>query len=151
MCLLWIILQILIIFFYKNLHEFKLDQIPSDSSSFNKDSSINDEKKPKDYGSINVIQDDSVSNDLIRASSSVNEKKDETSAIINEQDISTNDSNETDNLIKRPNVSLRIVDNSESGPLLLRLYNEYVKEEVIAILCSTFCVFLMQTALEVNN
>ena len=150
MCLLWIILQILIIFFYKNLHEFKIDQIPSDSSSFNRDSSINDEQKNKDYGSINVIQDDSISNDLIRASSSANEKKDETSAIINEPDISNNDNNESDKLIKRPNVSLRIVDNSESGPLLLRLYNEYVKEEVIAILCSTFCVFLMQTALEVN-
>lgn len=46
--------------------------------------------------------------------------------------------------------TIRVVDNSQTGPFLLRFYNEYIRDEVIAVYCSTFTVFFMQTVLEVN-
>lgn len=45
--------------------------------------------------------------------------------------------------------TIRVVDNSETGPFILRFYNEYVRDEVVAVYCSTFTVFFMQTVLEV--
>ncbi|CAF0984287.1 unnamed protein product [Brachionus calyciflorus] len=44
--------------------------------------------------------------------------------------------------------SIRIVDNSETDHFIIRLYNEYIREEIVAIYCSTFTVFFMQTVLE---
>ena len=149
MCLAWTILQILIFFFYKNLNEFKIDEVIANNANLNNNSPVSNDTITKDYGTINVVHDDINSEDLKNANS-INQNEDEIINVNSETDISTNKSQETEKLINRPNVSLRIVDNSESGPLLVRLYNEYVKEEVIAVLCSTFCVFLMQTALEVS-
>jgi hypothetical protein len=150
MCLAWLLLQISIVFFYKNLNEFKTDEASPISSNLNNDSSINNriENTNRNYGAINVVEDDTNENNL-NGSSSNFETNDETNAASNnEEEAIKNEYNEKDKLIENSNVSLRIVDNSESGPLLMRLYNEYVKEEVIAVFCSTFCVFLMQTALE---
>lgn len=44
--------------------------------------------------------------------------------------------------------SIRIVDNSETGHILVRLYNDYIRDEVIAVFFTAFTVIFMQTSLE---
>ncbi len=43
---------------------------------------------------------------------------------------------------------IRIVDNSETGHVLLRLYNDYIRDEVITVFFTAFTVIFMQTSLE---
>lgn len=125
MCLAWIILEILIIFFYKNLNEF--DTTNTNNIDETSPLAINNNEAIRSYDSIRVENSNSVE-------SITNE--DEQSKLINSQ--------KSESYKK-----IRIVDNSETGPLLVRLYNEYVREEIVAVMATTFSVFLMQTSLEV--
>lgn len=105
MAVLWAILQILVVFFYKNLHEF------------NQTNEVNE--------NTGLLVNQSVSN----LSESGHDKHNLSSSLYE---------------------SIRIVDNSETGPLIIRLYNEYIRDEVVAVYSSTFTVFFMQTTLEVT-
>ena len=95
----WSLLQILVLFFYKNLHEF------------NKDPAI-----------IQDRQDISERTNLINNSIQSNANTYQS--------------------------SVHIVDNSETGPFLLRLYNNYIRDEVVAVFFTAFSVIFMQTSLE---
>ena len=103
MAILWILLQIIIIFFYKNLNEFNQPTLTN----------VNEESGP---------------------------------LIVN---ISTNyDSITNNNQINNEHNSINLVDNSESGSFLLRMYNLYIREEVVVVYTASFIVFFMQTTLE---
>ena len=142
MCLAWVILQIAILFFYKNLHEFVNNETLETNPSTSGHISINNQNINANYGTLSPAQNEMATLQL---------NNDSSDAIRNlDEDNEMNHDSENERLIKNANkISLKIVDNSESGPFLVRLYNEYIREEVVAVLCSTFCVFLMQTALEV--
>jgi hypothetical protein len=102
MTILWILLQIIIIFFYKNLNEFNQPT-----------TNANEESGP---------------------------------LIVN---ISTNyDSIANNSQINNEHNSINLVDNSESGSFLLRMYNLYIREEVVVVYTASFIVFFMQTTLE---
>lgn len=102
MAILWILLQIIIIFFYKNLNEFNQPT-----------ANVNEESEP---------------------------------LIVN---ISTNyDSIANNSQINNEHNSINLVDNSESGSFLLRMYNLYIREEVVVVYTASFIVFFMQTTLE---
>ncbi len=104
----WIFLQILVLIFYKNLHEFN-----------------------NDSATISDSQDISERTHLINSTN---------------QDSQIQTQNVSD--IKEYQSSIRIVDNSETGPYILRLYNDYVRDEVVAVFFTAFAVIFMQTSLE---
>ena len=95
MAIAWILLQIIIILFYKNLNEFNQLTVTEETERLITNNSSN-------YDSI------------------------------------------TDN---EPN-SVNLVDNSESGSFLSRMYNLYIREEVVVVYTASFIVFFMQTTLE---
>jgi len=123
MAAVWVLLEIVCILFYKNLNEF--DEMASTQSINNVD-----RERVGDYETFNSNQTNS------HAIESVSEI-DERTSLIN-----------SNRALKRTDEHLRIVDNSQTGPLIVRLYNDYIKEEVVAVLAATFTVFFMQTALE---
>ena len=147
MCAAWVVLQITVLFFYKNLNDFDVNITPV----LNINQSVSEampisrtENANTSYGSTtsNTHESNEVNHDRLNEIAVVGVDEETSRHIIGHK--------ETDTLITRsPSVKLKIVDNSESGPFLVRIYNEYIKEEVVAVLSSTFCVFLMQTALEV--
>ena len=106
----WTLLQIFIIFFFKNLNEFtERTQI---SSADETASLIANRATTTNYDSVNDIQ---------------------TVAAENEN-----------NAANRVN----LVDNLESGSFWLRLYEQHIREEVVAVYAACFIVFFMQTTLE---
>lgn len=113
MAISWFILQILTVFFYKNLHEF-------DAS----------DAQPRTLEIVNE-----------RTQLTVNTSESTYSSI---GDSSTEETR--GGIINSPPV--RIIDNSETGHFVVRLYDEYIRDDVVAVLCSTFTVFFMQTCLE---
>lgn len=120
MCCSWIIVQILVIFFYKNLPEFKnpdteptvYQKTPNESTPMMKENSN------KFYRSI--------SDSEIDKSKSIEENDEDFSKI---------------NFVSKPN----------DITLSKRLFDEYIREEVVAVLCSTFCVFVMLTTFNVRK
>jgi hypothetical protein len=52
-------------------------------------------------------------------------------------------------LIDSQSIRIHVVDNANTGHWLRRWYEEYVREEVIAVLLITFTSFFIQTSLEV--
>lgn len=136
MAILWTILQILVIFFYKNLHEFNQSPLAI----------RNDTQQEPYYDSIARIDErnESLSNQKDREINSKEES--EKTSLLGSRSIRK----ENKNLSSSTSYdTIRIVDNSETGPLVIRLYNEYIRHEVVAVYSSTFTVFFMQTALEV--
>jgi MFS transporter, ceroid-lipofuscinosis neuronal protein 7 len=108
LALIWLLIEILTTFFYKNLKEFSQnDERPNEHTPINK----SDEDAENNYGSSNEIN--------------------------NKSSLSSSQTSE-----------IRIIDNSETIPIWLKLYDEYVKEEVIAVFAATFSAFFMQTCVE---
>ena len=120
MCCSWIIVQILVIFFYKNLPEFKnLDTEPTVyQKTPNESTPMMKENSNKFYRSI--------SDSEIDKSKSIEENDEDFSKI---------------NFVSTPN----------DITLSKRLFDEYIREEVVAVLCSTFCVFVMLTTFNVRK
>jgi hypothetical protein len=150
----WVILEISIVFFYKNLHEFKTQQqndavtesermpisINSSNTNYNSISS-NSTNLPGDNQEseaiINNTQDDFNQIEAIHG-----ETNDDREKLVNTSSHKNNSSNSYG--------EIRVIDNSETGPLVVRLYNEYIRDDMIAILTVSFTVFFMQTCLEVK-
>jgi hypothetical protein len=102
----WTLLQIFIVFFFKNLNEFS--DLPQNSV---------DETASLITNRANTVNYDSV-----------------------------NDTQTLD--AERPANRINLVDNLESGSFWLRLYEQYMREEVVAVYAACFIVFFMQTTLE---
>ena len=148
----WLLLQIIILFFYKNLTDFT--QSPAQSS---KVLTINEdlEETTPITASHSSVNSNKNYNTIQQAANQQNEN--ETNQDINEiRNEESEDISESEYLITAPKtheqnrVELKVKDNAESGPLIVRLYNEYIKEEVVCVLVCSFSVFFMQTALEVR-
>lgn len=107
----WVILEIFVLLFYRNLC---------------------------DFNQTNEVLDERAS--LIVNDSSRNQNYNTGDSLVNQQD----------NLEAqaRNHQRINLVDNSESGPLLLRFYREYIREEVVCVYSACFTVFFMQTTLE---
>jgi hypothetical protein len=119
MCFSWIIVQILVIFFYKNLPEFNSNTEPAVyHKTPNESTPMMKENSNKFYRSI--------SDSEIDKSKSIEE---------NDEDFS----------------KINFVSKSNDITLSKRLFNEYIREEVVAVLCSTFCVFVMLTTFNVRK
>jgi hypothetical protein len=113
----------LTILFYKNLNEF--DETIVTQSINNNDNEPIESRETFNSSQANCDESETISE--------INER----TSLIN--------SNRQQKITEK---NLRIVDNSQTGPLIVRLYNDYIREEVIAVLAATFTVFFMQTALE---
>ena len=119
MCCSWIIVQILVIFFYKNLPEFNPNTEPTVyQKTPNESTPMMKENSNKFYRSI--------SDSEIDKSKSIEE---------NDEDFS----------------KINFISKSNDITLSKRLFNEYIREEVVAVLCSTFCVFVMLTTFNVRK
>ena len=134
----WLLLQILVILFYKNLHEFNApppslsvnaherspllsnrgETLPSSSRDEANTLAINVESEHEE-----APVESSVEKSGSRAPGSGSQKYDR----------------------------IRVVDNSETGHILVRLYEQYIKEEIVTVYTTTFTVFFMQTSLEVST
>ncbi len=122
----WLLLEILIILFYKNLNEF----IDESNTTNNLNNSIRTLDREIINSSILPIDEDG--NSLLNENDSILQ-------INNENEISSS---------YQSSKTVRIIDNSETGSIFLRLYNEYIRDEVIAVYFAAFTVFFMQTSLE---
>jgi len=122
MAILWIIFEIVVLFFYKNLTEIHREETSGNNSEERtRLLSGNTERQPR--------------SSTYQSLRSINNEIDETD--------STRVEANADNEAK-----IDIVDNSQTGPFVVRLYNDYIREEVVAVLSITFTSFFMQTALE---
>jgi hypothetical protein len=124
----WFLLQTLVIFFYKNLHEFNQENGDvSDAIIVNNTNYLNEQDETSN---LIVSCDNEISidkgNDLIAAGSTSQSYQNNTNSIR----------------------TVKIVDNSETGSILLRLYSEYIRDEVVAVYFAAFAVIFMQTSLE---
>lgn len=131
----WFILEILTVFFYTNLHEFTVT-LSVDQSDESAPILINDSSTNTTY---NSIQNAEQNNDEETGGGKPSETQEESSSP--NKNSSINSSNGYDRI--------RVIDNAESGPFIVRMYNEYIRDEMVAVLATTFTVFFMQTCLEV--
>ena len=160
----WFVLQVLIVLFYKNLHEFlPVDPAPVNSGpilSINRDENeIENESRPllsNDRRQQQQQQNNNSNGPTTSRSGYTTIGDDEEEANNEHESLVVNHSqgskqNSTSLSPRTRYNRIRIVDNSEAGPLVVRLYNEYIREEVVCVLTTTFTVFFMQTALEVSH
>ena len=70
---------------------------------------------------------------------------------INSENKSYTNGNDTFTRTKPVSNELDFVPTILTQSLPRRLYNEYVREEVVAVLFSTFCVFIMLTTIDVRT
>lgn len=130
MAISWFLLEILSILFYKNLHEFAPNEANiAAENEVNETTpiSINNEPNKSSYNSISETAD----NDDV-----------ESNALLGSKDSESIHS-------KNGFGPIRVIDNAEAGPFIVRFYNEYIRDEMVAVLAATFMVFFMQTCLEV--
>jgi hypothetical protein len=122
MCVSWIFVQILVVFFYKNLPDFKNPNLEPTTYNItpNESTPMIKETPHKFYRSISDSEIDLESQNIVGE----NENEDDFSKI-------------------------NFVQKTHELTLSKRLFNEYIREEVIAVLCSTFCVFVMLTTFNV--
>lgn len=132
----WLLLEILTVFFYTNLHEFTVT-LSVDQTDESAPILINDSSTNTTYNSIPNAEQ---TNDEESGEGKPNETQEENGSSPNKNS-SINSSNGYDRI--------RVIDNSESGPFIVRMYNEYIRDEMVAVLATTFTVFFMQTCLEV--
>lgn len=136
MAVLWALMEIFILLFYKNLNEFnEISIAPIQPVSSNSQTIIN--TNDDDYNeTTNLLSpnDNEAYESFRRFTETDTSRTIRSGGAINTSDASTE--------------RVLIIDNSQTGPLLVRLYNEYIREEVVAVLSITFTVFFMQTALE---
>jgi MFS family permease len=132
MTCLWFLLEIFILLFYKNLNKF------TDTSSLSVSSRVETSEESEATNLLN------------------NNNKNENEAISSYQSFGHNRTITTDeqeiggNINEERGERIIMIDNSQTGSLFKRLYNEYIREEVVAVLSITFTVFFMQTTLEVR-
>lgn len=118
----WLFLQILMMLFYKNLHEFK--KVPTLEVT-----------KSKDVSERTCLLNESIND------TNSTEQHDQI-----KQETLDNVSHHSSNATYQN--SIRIIDNSDTGPLIVRFYNDYIRDEVVAVFFTTFTVIFMQTSLE---
>jgi hypothetical protein len=126
MAIFWTILQILTILFYKNLHKFNN---LNDQTNINANLSVNNQLEGEQANERTSLLNNNeetnnhgysaINYDEITRVNQNNEEND------NNQQLSVNQS-QTKRMINSN--SVRIVDNSETGPFFVRFYNEYVRE-----------------------
>jgi hypothetical protein len=166
MALAWTFLELLVLFFYKNLNEFP---VVTTSNSLLNDGSINTQASFEECEPL--LNPPAPSNTPHTANSICetsgefdNELPPDVDEIeqlsVNRQRPSghTSEANPSFSFFKKRKQpkrkaydSIRIVDNSETVPLPIRIYDEYIQEEVVAVYATTFVVFFMQTCLEVRK
>ena len=122
MAISWFLLEILAVLFYKNLHEFAPNEVNATENETTP-ISINN---TQNYSSI---------------SEPVNNEDVEAKPLLDQDLESINSRNGFG--------PIRVIDNAEAGPFIVRFYNEYIRDEMVAVLAATFMVFFMQTCLEV--
>lgn len=105
MALLWLILELFVLFFYTNLNDFQM--------------SLTNERT-------NLLTNEA---DMHTSYESFSNKQQQQHTNDEEDPIEENNNSENDSLMKK-------------------LYNEYIRDEVVAVFCINFTVFFMQTALE---
>lgn len=143
MAVAWIILEVLTVFFYTNLHEFsivnkKICELGIDPDDDETAPIAINESNNTTYNSISSTQPGISHLNEDRNGNKSNEEIVEASP---NKSSSINSSNGYDRI--------RVIDNAESGPFIVRFYNEYIRDEMVAVLATTFTVFFMQTCLEV--
>lgn len=121
MAISWFLLEILAVLFYKNLHEFAPTNEVNATENETTPISINN---PQNYSSI---------------SEPPNNEDVEAKPLLDEESINS----------RNGFGPIRVIDNAEAGPFIVRFYNEYIRDEMVAVLAATFMVFFMQTCLEV--
>lgn len=153
----WLLLQIIILFFYKNLTDFT--QSPAQSSKVLTINEDLDENTPittshssvnsnKNYNSIQQTSNHQNENETNQDLNEIRNEEGEDIAESEHEHLITSQS--APKTHEQNRVKLKVKDNAEAGPLIVRLYNEYIKEEVVCVLVCSFSVFFMQTALEVR-
>lgn len=133
----WFLLQILAIFCYTNLHEFS--EASRNVDEANENTPININSTTTTYSSISPSGSNLTHNSDDDEENVRDEKSATRSPLLKD---AINDSNGYGNI--------RVIDNAESGPFIVRLYNEYIRDEMVAVFATTFMVFFMQTCLEVG-
>ena len=129
MTALWLLLELFIFLFYKNLHEFQVEPVPVPQ----------------------VINESVVNNEETVGLLSNNEERFRYQSFGHNSSMRSMNEEAEETINEERNERITIIDNSETGHILKRLYDEYIREEVVAVLSITFTVFFMQTALEVGN
>ena len=146
----WFVLQVLMVLFYRNLHEFlPVDPINSGPTILSVNNNDDNDGEEEERRPLLAQNQPTTSRTTARAAAAA--------AVVSAGDgdeatESEGSKKQNSNTSPRSRYNhIRIVDNSEAGPLIVRLYNEYIREEVVCILTTTFTVFFMQTALEVRQ
>lgn len=129
----WLILEILTLFFYKNLPEF-IEPAQTDEASETTPIAINNTT----YSSISGHGEENTSEEEIETV----EKAQSSSSPLIKNKVNVNSSNGYE--------PIRVIDNAEAGHFIVRMYNEYIRDEMVAVFATTFMVFFMQTCLEVR-
>lgn len=150
MASMWFLLQILVVLFYKNLHEFNAPPPPSSLSvnaderspllSSNRAAEIQPSSSQHEPNvvAINVESGDAAEDAATGGSESSLEKSGGSRAAPHKSGGSGSQKYDR----------IRVVDNLETGHILVRLYEQYIKEEIVTVYTTTFTVFFMQTSLE---
>jgi hypothetical protein len=140
MAIAWTLLEILILFFYTNLHKFQQNE---------------NREEP--------FLNETGTSEIFSTTSKSGIESNEARLVINSNNSESESYTPDENSIQQPLLlnqkrkskkkvikydSIKIVDNSETVPLPVRFYDEYIREEVVVVYASTFAVFFMQTCLE---
>ena len=147
MASMWFLLQILVIFFYRNLHEFNTaptlsvnsdERSPLLADSTDRSGQNTTNQEQPDIQAVSSENEQEAGNQLAAAADPSIERSMQRSA-----PKSSSGSQKYDRI--------RVVDNSETGHILVRLYEQYIREEIVTVYTTTFTVFFMQTSLEVSR
>ena len=126
---LWFFLEIFILLFYKNLNEFSNTQPPVSARV----------QRNEDSEATSLLNNNEIDNKYQSFA--------QNSSFRSTTDEQANGGNINEDRRER----IIIIDNSQTGNFFKRLYNEYIREEVVAVLSINFTVFFMQTTLEVRS
>jgi hypothetical protein len=134
----WLLLEISIVFFYKNLYEFKTQR-----------RSVVDEIERTPISIIDSNQNYNAicSNSTLTNQELIRINNDTSSTDFNQIETNNDDREMLLNLLTHTTNSS---SNSQNGPFMIRLYNEYIRDDMVAMLTTSFTVFFMLTCLEVT-
>lgn len=132
MTVLWFLLEIFMLLFYKNLNEFSNNDLSSSNRAQN---SLSDDEADLNNESTRILNTESETNGYQSFGHGRSFRTVEDDTNINEG----------------RGERIVIIDNSQTGSFFKRFYDEYIREEVVAVLSITFTVFFMQTTLEVRR
>ena len=156
MAVAWAFLEILVLFFYTNLHEFVSNSSNLAVVSAEADASTEEVEPLLNNSAVAAT----LSDEIIPYEVDENEIENNPSEPINSSVVCNASAPSSEKFlfpffknrhkrVNQPYDFIRIVDNSETVPLVVRIYDEYIQEEVVAVYTTTFTVFFMQTCLEV--